>query len=419
MGLTLFEAAKSFQNPLSAGLFKAIATDDELFSVLPFSPKEGNAFSYTREKALPTAEWVSPTHTSLVDSTSTEDQVTVPIREIASNFSLREFALAQQDGTRQLAVQMMQKGKAVGREIADKLINGGHVTGYTLPGAAADPFNAVDAVVAGPWIDSQRFGPGELRYTHAGTLWEFRAPGDRTFGEPVEVAADGTVRLHSDSPSKYIDITLDVSDATANGRCAIEFTSTTNEPDGLAKMCDLVRVPKGANGDDFAYEILDELIDQVKVKENLAFIMPSALRRKYKAKGRALGGTTPDYVVQSFDPSTGQPVQRSLMSYDGIPILKNDFIRSNEVVGGSSNCSSIYLVSLSDGEGQGLYAGAFGGASNEASVDPIRRTVLGFQFIPGGTMEQRNSRLWRAVWYGGFALGSGLAAARARGIKTV
>lgn len=419
MGFTLFEAAKSFQNPLAAGLFKAIVTEDELFSVLPFVPKEGSAFSYVREKAIPTAEWVSPTHTSLVDSTSKEETVTVPIREIASNFSLREFVLAQQDGTRQMAQQMMQKGKAVGRQIARTLITGGYATGHTLPGAAANPFNAVDAVVAGPWTDSARFGPGELRYTNAGTLWAYRAPGDRTFGADVAVAADGTARLYSDNPSKYIDVTIDVSDATADGRCAIEFTSSTNEPDGLAKMVDLVRSPVGVNGDDFSFDILDELIDQVKVRENLAFIMPSALRRKYKAKWRALGGTTPDYVVNSFDPTTGAPAQRQLMSYDGIPILKNDFIATNEVVGTTNSASSIYLVSLSPGDMQGLYAGAFGGAQNSVEVDPIRRTVLGFQFVQVGPMEQQNSRLWRAVWYGGFALGSGLAAARARGIKTV
>lgn len=414
MGLTLFEAAKSFQNPLAAGLFKAIVTEDELFSLLPFVPKEGSAFSYTREKALPTAEWVSPTHTSLTESTATEDEVSVPIREIASNFKLKNFVTAQQGGTRQIAVQMMAKGKAVGREISDKLISGGYITSHTL-GSSSAPFSAIDSIVYGPWLDSQRFGPGEIKYTHDGTEWQFRAPGDRAFGPAVAAAADGDYVLKSDNPSKYITVTLDVSDATADGRTSIEFSSTTNEPDGLEKMVSLVRAPSGANGDEFSFDILDALIDQVKVRENLVFAMPSSLRRKYKAKLRALGGAAPEHVVMSFDPSSGRPTERRLMAYDGIPILKNDNIATDETVGDTTSCSSIYLASLSE---QGLYAGAFGGASTAADVDPVSRSVLGFQFIDVGNMEQENARLWRAVWYGGFALNSGLAAARARGIKT-
>lgn len=415
MGHTLFEAAKSFQNPLAAGLFKAIVTEDELFSVLPFVPKEGSAFSYEREKALPTAEWVSPTHTSLTESTGTTDQVSVPIRELASNFKLKNFIVAQQGGQMQVAKQMMMKGKAVGREIARALINGGHVTSHTL-GSSADPFAAISAISYGPWLDSQRSGPGELKYTHVGTLWQFRAPGDRDFGATVAAAANGTYRLYSDNPNKWIDVTLVVASATTNGRTSIEFASTSNEPDGLQKMCQLVRAPSGANGDDFSFDILDELRDQVKVTDNLAYVMPSALRRKYKAKVRALGGTMPEHVVQSFDPS-GRPVERRLMAYDGIPILKNDNILSNETVGSTTNASSIYLASLS--EDSGVYAGAFGGASQAADVDPIRRIVLGFNFVRVGPMEGENSDLWRAIFYGGFALGSGLAAARARGIKTI
>jgi hypothetical protein len=413
MGLTLFDAAKSVQNPIAAGLFKAIVTEDELFSLLPFVSKEGDAFSYLREKALPTVEWVSPTHTTLAESTGTEERVTVPMREIASNFKNKNFVTAQQGGQRQVASQMMMKGKAVGRELADTMITGGHVTSHTLV-QATNPFNAIDAIEYGPWIESDRTGPGSIEYDNDLTRWRFRAPGDRTFGDWVTAAADGQYTLKSDNPSKYIKVTLDVSDATQDGRTEIEFASSTNEPDGLAKMTTLVRAPKETDGDAFSFDILDELRDQVKVRENLAYAMPAALRRHYKAKMRALGGAMPEHVVQSFDPN-GRTVERRLMAYDGIPIIKSDNIPTNETVGATTTCSSVYLVSLSE---QGLYAGAFGGASTEVNADPISRSVLGFQFIQVGQMENENSQLWRAVWYGGFALNSGLAAARARGIKT-
>lgn len=420
MGTTLYEAAKSFQNPLAAGLFKAIVTEDELFSLLPFVPKSGNAFSYNRVKSLPSAEWVSPLHTSLAESTGQKDLVTVPVREVASNFKLKNFTLAQQGGAQQVADQMMMKAKAVGRAIASALISGNYVTGHAL-GDTADPFAAITAIDYGPFLDSLRFGPGEIEYDHSETAWRFRAPGDRTFGDWVTAAADGTFTLKSDNPNKYIVVTLDVSAATGDGRTSIEFTSTSEQPDGLEVMLSnsgTVRQPTNANGDDFAFDILDELLDTVKVRDNLAFIMPSALRRRYKAKLRALGGAMPEFVIRSYS-GDGEPVERRVLAYEDVPILKNDFIGTDEVVGTTSNASSIYLVSLDSGTGEGLYAGAFGGASTEADVDPVSKSVLGFQMIPVGQMEGENSQLWRAVWYGGFGLGSELAGARASGIKTV
>ena len=416
MAYNLYEAAKSFRNPLVAALFKQIVTEDELFSIIPFAPTEGNAYMFTREKALPTAEWVAPGGNT-VESTGKDEQVSVPIREIASDFDIPGFSIAQQGGNAVIGKQMMLKGKAVGREIARALIRGGYVTGYAL-GSTADPFAAVDAVTPGPWLDSDRFGPGELRYTHVGTLWEFRAPGDRDFGPAVAAAADGTFTLRSDNPSKYIRVTLDVGDATADGRTSIEFTSTTNEPDGIESMIDPGQITAAVNtdGDPFAIDMLDQLLDAVKVRDNLAFFMPSQLRRKYKAKLRALGGTAP-VDVKSFD-RMGRPTMRKVLAYEDVPILKNDNILTNETVGATSTCSSIYLASLGAGD-DGLHIRAFGGASTEANVDPIARSVLGFQFVRVGHLEGKNMERWRSLFYGAFCYGSILAMARRSGVHTV
>lgn len=420
MSYTLYDAAKSFQNPLAAALFKAIVTEDELFSILPFVPTEGNGFSFTREKALPTAEWVAPTGPTAA-SNGKEETVTVPVREISSDFDIRSFAIAQQGGQGVVARQMMSKGKAVGREIARSLIRGAFATGYSLYQTTA-PFTAVDSITAGPWLDTDRFGPAELEYKHSTTSWRFRGPGDRDFGEWVVATTDGTYTLKSDNPSKWIRVQLDVSDAAADGRTALSFTSSSNEPDGVEAMMDPGQViaPSAADGDAFSFNVLDQLIDKVKVRDGLAFVMPAALRRKYKDKLRSLGGTSAEYVVNSFDPQSGRPVQRRLLAYDDIPILKNDFIPTNETVGGTSTCSSVYLIALNPNEVRGgLHCRAFGGASTAADVDPISRSVLGFHFEEVGALEGQNSRRWRANFYGAFAYGSVLSMARASGIKTV
>ena len=422
---TLFEAAKRMRNPLSIGLMKAIVTEDELFSFLPFVPKDGDSWSYEREKALPNVEWVAPNHTTLAESTAKTDQVTVPKREIASNMDLYNFVLAQQNGGAQRSMQMFQKARAAGKELSRALIKGGFVTGHALS-SSADPFSEITAVTAGPWIDSNRYGPGAIEYDAAPTKrYRFRGPGDRTWGEWVEVTAGaGTYKLPSDNPSKFIKITIDAS-ATADGVAQIEFTSTTNEPDGIESMLpDSQIIPStGVDGDDYSFEVLDALLDKVKVRDGLAYIMPPALYRKHKALERSLGGTGPEFLeVGSFD-ADGMETRRKVRLYEGIPILRNENVTEDESKGASTTLSSVYLVSLRgpmnmDGNPKGLYAGAYGGSSLNADLDPRSRMVLGMQMIPVGQLEGKNAQRWRLVWYGGFGLGSELAAARAKEIKT-
>ena len=124
MPFTLYDAAKQSQNELTAGVLKAIATSDEMISQLPMVRKSGESFMYNREKALPQAEFVSPTHTSLTESSATFDRVIVPLRLIVTDVDTYIFAEQQQsDLVAQRGLQLQQKLKAVGRTIADKAIN--------------------------------------------------------------------------------------------------------------------------------------------------------------------------------------------------------------------------------------------------------------------------------------------------------
>ncbi len=413
--LTLYEAAKRSRNPLAAALFKAIVTEDELFTMLPMVPKAGDSFMYTREKALATVEWVKADgSSSLTESASTFDQVTVPKRRLGSNVDIDNFSEDQQtENGSPAATQSVKKAKAAAREMAAALVSGAYVTSATL-GVVTDPFAAVDAIVAGPHIDSDRYGPGELRYVHAGTLWSFRAPGDRDFGTAVAAASDGTYTLKSDNPSKWIQVTLDVSDATAGGTTRITFASTTDKPEGMAKLCAPSQeiASTGGTGDALAFSTLDTLIDMVKRRENLAFVMPGSLIRKYRALCRALGGSTPEHVVL---PNFGSP--RPVPSYMGIPILKNDNIPATESKGGVLTLSSVYCVSLAADEG--LYAGCFGSASFDADADPRARNVLGMRITPVGQLETKDAQRYRLTWYGAYAIGSELALARAKELATV
>lgn len=406
MPQTIYDAMKASQNPLAVSLFKAVATTDNLFSLLPFVTKIGEGFSYTREVSVPTPAFVADGHTTVAEGTSVQEQITVPKREMVHDVYLRNFASQNLGGDNERN-QMTGAYKGAGRVLSQKVITGAFVTGFAM----SDNFQNgpyIDAVTAGAFTDSSRHGPGSIKYVHSGTLVSYRAPGDRDYGTAVTVADDGTFTLTSDNPSKWITVDIDASDANANAVREITFTSSSNEFDGLAKLMSSsqVRSSTGTNGDEPTFDILEELIDLVKVQENMAFVMHSKIRRKYSALYRSLGGAE----------MTKLPNDVQVLSFSGVPMLTNDWIPINESKGSGSTLSSIYLASLV-AEG-GLWMGA-NGDSESLNLDPRVATVLGFREYDLGQIQGGPSASGKRInWFGGLALGSDLAAARSKEIVT-
>lgn len=423
MALNLYEAARISRNPLSKGVLLGIATTNEVMSLFPWVPKSGAAFQYAREGVLADVEFVSPTHTSLTESSTTFDMVTVPMRLIDSDVDVYNYTSNQNDPNgNPKAIQLEKKLKALGRKLQAKMITGGWGTGYTLSAPTGSPGAAITAVTQGPGLDSALLGPGALKYTHSTTSWQFRAPGDRTFGLPVTAAADGAYVIASDNLSKYIAVTLTVAGATADGEVAITFTSSTNEPDGLLKLIPPSQVvaSTGADGDALSFDVLDRLLlEKVKVVDNLAFLMNASLKRKFLALARtASGGMTPEHLSIPMLGMDGQMGQRKVPQYNGIPILQVDDIPSNEAKGTKTNLSSVFLTSLSAEEG--FWGGVEqDGQSVESDLSPYAARILGVKLYDVGQLENKGASRSRVEWFGGFALGSVLAAARASQIQTV
>lgn len=421
MALNLYEAARISRNPFSKGVLLGVASTNEVMTMFPWVPKSGGAFMYTREGTLADVEFVSPTHTSLTESSTTFDRVTVPMRLIDSDVDVYNYTANQNDPNGDpKALQLEKKLKSLGRKLQSKMITGGWGTGFTVSGPAVSPGAAVSAVTQGPHLDTGLFGPGALKYTHSTQTWQFRAPGDRTFGAGVNATTNGAYTLVSDNPSKYIVVTLTVASATADGECAINFTSSTNEPDGLLKLIPPSQTiaAVGTDGDALSFDILDQLIlEKVKVTDNLAFIMNSALKRKFLSLARAAGGTRPDLLAIPVLGMDGQAAQKMVPHYNGIPILQVDDIPSNEAKGASNNLSSLFLVSLSAEEG--FWGGVEqGGQVLESDLTPYQTRIMGVKVYDVGQLENKGASRTRIEWFGAFALGSTLAAARAAGIKT-
>src|SRR3989304_3772907 len=155
MAFTRSGAAEASRNPMAAGVLSAIATTDELIGLLPFFPTQGEAFSFNREKALPTAEFVATNHGSLSDSAATYDRVTVPVRELITDIDMYLFALEMQGDTiDQRATQLKKKLKACDRLIAQKAITGRFATGATMIAVPGFGGVYIDAIVIGPNQDT-------------------------------------------------------------------------------------------------------------------------------------------------------------------------------------------------------------------------------------------------------------------------
>lgn len=413
--LTLLEAAKRSQNKLFAGIGQAIVTTNEMAAMLPMrAVAGGQALVYEREGTAPDVAFMADDGTGAgvgTASSGTGDMVTTHIRAIASDLDVNSLANDLSNGDA-MARAVLGKVKATWGLVSDTIINGGHTTSHTL-GSSADPFAAIDAITYGPWLDSNRYGPGSIKYTHAGTLWQFRAPGDPDYGDAVAANADGVYELRSFNRSKWIRVTLDVSDATGNGETHIRFASSNNKFDGLKTLCASSQVIEsvGAAGDAFSFGVLDQLMDLVKSgRESRAFFANSAVVRKFLAAQRTLGGTSPSHIQI---PGYGGPV----LEYRGIPFLTCDYIANNESKGGATTLSSIYLAGFSADEG--LFAGVPSATDQlDVSNDPRIAPVMGFRIVDLGERETVAHQRIRCKWYGALGLRSELALARASEIVT-
>jgi hypothetical protein len=116
--------------------------------------------------------------------------------------------------------------------------------------------------------------------------------------------------------------------------------------------------------------------------------------RSYKALLRVAGGT--DSAMLQL-PNFGRPV----LTLNGAPVLKSEFVLPNEPQGAATNTVSVYAVRI----GQGGFQGLFGGPSAGIRVQPV------------GTVQDKDAERYRVKWYAGTALYSTLSVARLKGIK--
>jgi len=167
--------------------------------------------------------------------------------------------------------------------------------------------------------------------------------------------------------------------------------------DGLRKLVVSAQtLEAGANGNSVAYAALDELMDAVKLGAG-CLMMRSGTWRAIRELNRLHGGNMAETVmIKNF----GLPIK----AYDGMPVIINDFIATNETQGTNTNTTSVYALRLNEVDG---FHGLYGGESAGIRIDDI------------GKLERRDATRWRLRWYCGAALRATHAVARLKGITNI
>lgn len=184
--------------------------------------------------------------------------------------------------------------------------------------------------------------------------------------------------------------TLAVGDAVANAKEFDGLKSLMTNADSNAAQT----MVAGTNGAALTLSMLDQLLDMVPNGAD-AIVMRRGTLRAFRNLLRVAGGTSAgEFMMEAF----GRP----MLTHNGVPILCNDYLPSNEVQGTSGAvCASVYAVRLNEADGlHGLYGGSDAGIR----VEDI------------GTVQNKDAQRIRVKWYCGLALKSTQSLARLAGV---
>jgi len=129
--VTLAESAKLTQDMLLAGVIESIVEVNPLFEVMPFTPIEGNALAYNREKVLGDVQFLNVGGTITAKAPAEFDKVTSSLTTLIGDAEVNGLIQATRSNyVDQQAIQVASKAKSLGRKYQESMIigNGGSNT---------------------------------------------------------------------------------------------------------------------------------------------------------------------------------------------------------------------------------------------------------------------------------------------------
>lgn len=213
----------------------------------------------------------------------------------------------------------------------------------------------------------------------------------------VDKFLDGT--MNDTNNQKAIQIASKAKGLARKFRRTLAIGNATTTPLEFNGVSELVTagqtVVAGANGAAVTLTLLDELLDMVPNGADVIMMRPGTLRA-FRNALRSTGTTASELMLENF----GRP----MLTHNGVPIIVNEFLPTNEVQGTAPNTCSIYAMRLN--EADGLH-GLHGGPNAGVSIEDI------------GTVQDKDATRTRLKWYCGLALKSTKSLARTKGVTNI
>ena len=142
-----------------------------------------------------------------------------------------------------------------------------------------------------------------------------------------------------------------------------------------------------ANGTALTFADLDYLIDLVTDKDGqIDFLMMHS--RTHRSLKNLLRTTAQGGLISEF---LALPSGRQVLSYQNIPVFRNDWIPINQTVGSTTTCTSVIAGCWDDG------------SRSHGLVGLTAKDEAGIVVEDVGIHQSRDERIWRVKWYAGLA----------------
>lgn len=177
-------------------------------------------------------------------------------------------------------------------------------------------------------------------------------------------------------------------------------TGVAPQMNSLHSLVDSGQYTTASAGQALSFALLDEGLDFVKSKDGQCdwIMMPARTMRSYKVLLRALGGTPGDWVVTL-------PDGRTTISYESVPIYKNEYLSVVETANGAA---------LAGGALTSVWCGNFDAGDMKTGISMIHPegapAGVGYEFI--GQLENKDSAAVRIKQYVNLAVFSKKSIAR-------
>jgi HK97 family phage major capsid protein len=124
MALSLTEAAKLSNDVVLQGVIETVIKESRVLDVLPFIEMTGNALTYNRENALPTAAFFDPGDT-WNESTPTFTQVLATLKILGGDADVDQYIATTRNNVQDIEAAVVElKAKAIAHEFEDEFVYG-------------------------------------------------------------------------------------------------------------------------------------------------------------------------------------------------------------------------------------------------------------------------------------------------------